>query len=332
MMATNQCCGCEIKAATSRSTPEKLPLKPPELSQLNEGNERIMKLAFSTLGCPQWGLKKIAAAAHTYGYEGVELRALEGGLNLLDRPELRPGVVEQTRSFFKEQGLSICSVDTSCSFHAVDELDRRENIETAVAHGELAAALGAPLIRVFPDEVPEGATRDQTRDRIVEALQELAERMPDGVRIGLETHGHFAAGRATAEIVRRVNHANLAIIWDAANSFATGEAVAVAARTVAPYLAHVHLRDAEPQGEGRHWRPTLVGRGQVPLAEVVNALRGMNYEGYISFEWEKYWHPEIEEPETALPDFAAAMQKYWGLEGTASDEQACLKGERDVTE
>ena len=52
----------------------------------------------------------------------------------------------------------------------------------------------------------------------------------------------------------------------------------------------------------------LAGRGGVSFAGAVNALRELNYNSYISFEWEKYWHPEIEEPEVALPDFVKAMK------------------------
>ena len=129
------------------------------------------------------------------------------------------------------------------------------------------------------------------------------------MRVGLETHGDFAEGAATAEIIRLADHPQLVIIWDAANSFATGESVAVAASAVAPYLAHVHLRDARPQGQGQPWQPVLAGRGLIPFAEVIGALREASYDAYISFEWEKYWLPEIEEPEVALPDFAVAMRQ-----------------------
>jgi hypothetical protein len=38
-------------------------------------------------------------------------------------------------------------------------------------------------------------------------------------------------------------------------------------------------------------------------------IERLNYDGYVSFEWEKYWHPEIEEPEVALPDFINAIRK-----------------------
>jgi len=81
-----------------------------------------------------------------------------------------------------------------------------------------------------------------------------------------------------------------------------------AAQAAAPYLAHVHLRDARPVKDQEHWVPVLAGHGAVSFTAAVNALRGLEYDGYISFEWEKYWHPEIEEPEVALPDFVKAMK------------------------
>src|SRR5438067_11265547 len=124
-----------------------------------------MKLAFSTLGCPRWGLAEIAEAAAAYGYEAVELRALGGRLDLLARPEFQPVAIAETRAFFAAHELRVCCVDTSCSFHAVDDAERRENIEVAARHAELAASLGAPLVRVFPNEIPAGATRAETRAR-----------------------------------------------------------------------------------------------------------------------------------------------------------------------
>ncbi len=205
-------------------------------------------------------------------------------------------------------------MDTSCTFDSADDAERRRQVELAGRHCELAAALGAPLVRVFPDLVPDGSTREETRDRIGDSLREVAGLAPPGVRVGLETHGDFARGRLTADIVRRAGHPNLCIIWDAANTFASGEEVEESARAVAPFLAHVHLRDARPVGK-EHWTPVLAGRGLVPFGRVVAALAGLDYRGYVSFEFEKYWHPQIEEPEVSLPDFAAAMRGL--LEGQA---------------
>ncbi len=270
-----------------------------------------IKVAFSTLGCPQWELPEVVRAARENNYQAVELRALGGELDLLNRPEFQPRELARTRDWLAEQEMEICCVDTSCSFDSIEKAEREKQVEIAARHCELASALGASLIRVFPDKVPDGASFEETRDRIAESLREVARRAPASVRIGLETHGDFARGEATAEIIRRADHKNLCIIWDAANTFASGEPIAASARAVAPYLAHVHLRDARPMG-GEHWTPVLAGRGLVPFDEVVSELRKLDYAGFISFEWEKYWHPEIEGPEESLPDFAKAIRKSLG--------------------
>jgi sugar phosphate isomerase/epimerase len=280
-----------------------------------------LKLAFSTLGCPQWTLERIAETARNLGYQAIELRALGGSINLLERPELQPDAIEETRALLLDQNLSICCVDTSCSFDAIDQRTRQENVEIALKHCAIAKGLGAPLIRVFPNEIPRGATRAETRDRIATSLRELSARAPSGILVGLETHGDFATGLAVAEIVRLAGQSNLAIIWDVANSFAAGDSIAAAGSAVTSYLAHVHLRDARPKTNEALWQPVLAGQGQVPFRQVIETLRTMNYEGYVSFEWEKHWHPEIEEPEVALPDFMAAMQRIRNQEIVAGGEE-----------
>ena len=132
--------------------------------------------------------------------------------------------------------------------------------------------------------------------------------MPDDVGVGLETHGDFARSDYAAEIVTLADHPKVKLIWDVANSLAAGDEIRQAARVVQPYLAHVHLRDAKPVSGSEHWLPVLAGTGRVSFAEVVAALADLNYDGFVSFEWEKYWHPEIEAPEIALPDFINAYR------------------------
>jgi sugar phosphate isomerase/epimerase len=266
-----------------------------------------MKLAFSTLGCPNWDLNQIADAARRFGYDAVELRAVEGDLDLLNRPEFQKSELAITRRWFEDHNVSVCCVDTSCSFHSMDANERSRQVDVAIRHSELAAALGASLIRVFPDQVQPGCDRSETRDNIASCLRRIAEQSPDGIKVGLETHGDFANAKAAAEIVSLAAHANVALIWDVANSMSAGDRIEDAARIVSPYLAHVHLRDARPNEGSEHWLPVLAGNGNVSFASTINALDTIGYDGYISFEWEKYWQPQIEEPEVALPNFIDAI-------------------------
>jgi len=41
---------------------------------------------------------------------------------------------------------------------------------------------------------------------------------------------------------------------------------------------------------------------------VLDVLRRGGYDGWLVAEWEKRWHPEIEEPEVALPHEAAVSR------------------------
>ena len=279
-----------------------------------------MKLAFSTLGCPDWDLDTMIGAARKFGYEGIELRALSGSLDLLSRAEFTAPQLAHTKAHFENEGIKICCVDTSCTFHSPDASERANQVRIALAHAELAARLGTPLIRVFPDKIQPDAQREETRDWIAESLHAVAERMPDDVDVALETHGDFARAAAAAEIATLANHRKVKLIWDVANSVAAGDTIEHAGRVVQPYLAHIHLRDAKPVVDSEHWLPVLAGNGRVSFAGALAAIRELHYDGYVSFEWEKYWRPEIEAPEVALPDFVNAIRN---LAEERSDTTEC---------
>ncbi len=42
----------------------------------------------------------------------------------------------------------------------------------------------------------------------------------------------------------------------------------------------------------------------------IAALAKIGYRGFYSFEWEKRWHPEIEEPDVALAQYASVAVAY----------------------
>ncbi len=47
----------------------------------------------------------------------------------------------------------------------------------------------------------------------------------------------------------------------------------------------------------------LFGSGEFPAAEALTLLDSDGYDGWYSLEWEKAWHPDLAEPQVALPDF-----------------------------
>lgn len=263
-----------------------------------------MKICFSTLACPDWGLQQVAQMAVRSGYQGVELRFLEGEDSLWKLPVFQGRALANAKKMIADRGLYIACVGTSCRFHSPDPQERRRWVDEGRRMAELAAALGSPGIRVFGDKIQPGADRDSTRDWIADGIRQLADETHDsGVEVWLETHGDFASSSETMRIIRESADSTIGVVWDPANALSDGGEQPIGTAPVfGRSLRHVHLRDLDCRDE--KWEPVLAGEGKLPLPGIVAELRKINYAGFISFEWEKKWRPELAEPEIAVPQFA----------------------------
>jgi fatty-acyl-CoA synthase len=100
-------------------------------------------------------------------------------------------------------------------------------------------------------------------------------------------------------------------LWDSHHPYRVGESVDEVVQALDGHIAHVHVKDArrldsDPYG----WQLVLLGEGEVPVREQLQALRQQGYQGYVSVEWEKKWHPEIPDPEVALPQHIALLKQW----------------------
>jgi len=140
---------------------------------------------------------------------------------------------------------------------------------------------------------------------------------PAGVTVLIESHGDFTKSPDLVEILTRVDAPQFQLLWDAHHSFVAGkEQPADSYRALARWIRHTHLKDSKPSGADRRY--VLLGTGEVPVKEQVRVLASSGYEGYYCFEWEKKWHPEIEEPEVAFPHYAKTMAEYLSAAGVAA--------------
>ena len=264
-----------------------------------------MKLSFSTLACPDWSMRQIIAIARRSGFDGIELRFVEGEDSLWKLPVFQGQELALTRQSLNQGGLSIACLDTSCRFHSPDPAERQRWLAEGERMTDLAAALGAPGIRVFGDTIQAGANRESTRSWIADSIAKLSESADSkAVEVWLETHGDFASARETLSILRSVPRAG--VIWDPANCFVEAKerpqegAVALNHR-----IRHVHIKDL------LHGKPVLTGEGDFPLGQLRDALNDLSYDRFLSFEWEKKWHPEIPSADTALPHFVTWFREHW---------------------
>ena len=265
-----------------------------------------MKFSFTTLSCPEWTWEKILEEAGRLGYDGIEIRGLEGEMFLPKARPFLPENLEQTKKDLKQQGLEIICLDTSCSLH--DESGYQTNMEEGKATIDLARELGVPYIRVFGNNIPNPYEKQQSILWVAKCLEELGEYAEDkDVCVLIETHGDFAASDDLSAVLSHTHSPAIGVLWDVNHPYkAFGEPMAVTYDRLGKYIRHTHYKDS--RGKGPHAKLCLVGEGDLPIGESLDILKQHHYDGYLSLEWEKKWHPDLEEPEIAVPSFISYMK------------------------
>ena len=66
-----------------------------------------LPLSFSTLGCPEWTWKTILGQADTLGYAGIEIRGLEGEMDLTKWPGFRGHRLEESKADLAALGVVV---------------------------------------------------------------------------------------------------------------------------------------------------------------------------------------------------------------------------------
>ena len=273
-----------------------------------ETKERL-RLAFSTLGCPAWEWPKILEFAESHGFAAIELRGLMGSMDLSSRPEFAPERIVQSRKEVAAHGLKIANIGSSSALHDADPEKHAQQIADAKRFVDLASALGSPYVRVFGNEIK--GPREEVLERVASGLHELGEYAgPRGVTVIIESHGDFVDSPTLKEVLTRADSPHIALLWDAHHTYAVGhEQPEYTVHELGSWIRHTHLKDSVPAGKERKY--VLTGRGDVPIQRQVQALQKIGYKGCLCFEWEKAWHPDLEDPEIALADYAKVVGAYF---------------------
>lgn len=268
-----------------------------------------MKIAFTTLACPSWTIHETVEAGVRLGYDGLELRLLDG--EVLD-PVADERKIAHAVQVAREASLPVCAFDTSCRFNLRDPVDRRRQVEELLAWIRLAGRHGVPVVRVFGGDREPGdcASEEEANTWIVGSLQQAVPATErEGVTVALETHDDFSSARRLAAVLAEVPSPHVGALWDSHHPYRMGESADEVIVLLGERIVHVHVKDARRVGpDESDWQLVLLGEGEVPVRQQLEALRRIGYEGYVSIEWEKKWHPELAEPEVALSEGIAWLR------------------------
>lgn len=279
-----------------------------------------LPLGFSTLGCPTWPWPRILDFAAEHQFASIELRGILTNMDLTKVPEFAPEHIRDARAQLEAHGLFVSCLGASAHMHEMDPVKHAAQLDEARRFIDLAQALRAPYVRVFGNEYVPGVSRAEMLAHIASALRDLGDyARGKGVTVIIESHGDFTDSPALLEILQKADSPQVALLWDAHHTFVSGkEQPEDTVRQLGRYIRHTHLKDSVPAGNDRRY--VLTGTGEVPVKRQIAALAKIGYRGLYSFEWEKRWHAEIEEPEVAFAQYARVAAGYLRDAGMSNDQ------------
>jgi sugar phosphate isomerase/epimerase len=267
----------------------------------------LYPLAWSTLGSPGWSFEQTVAQAAANGYQALEVRMLDGQIIPSNLSAERR---RQMKVVLQQYNIRIIGLGLSTRFSSPDPAERQANVDELRRYLELANELEAPMVRTFGGNVIDGQTIDQTIDWVAQGLLAgVATAEAQGVTIVLETHDAFCRGAEVARVLAQVDSPHVAAVWDIHHPYRMGESIDETWRLIGSRVKHVHIKDGIQRADGS-WQLVLLGKGELPCQATIKLLYDKGYRGYLSAEWEKKWHPEIEEPEVAMPQHAQTMRQW----------------------
>ncbi len=255
-----------------------------------------MKLSFSIQYWQGLSWEEFCVSAVSARMQGIDMYGLQGPVFQGKTSPTNPERAASVRRSLLRQGLEIPCVET-----ARDLTDPAFDDEFAQCL-ETAVNLGVRCVSVH--------TNCEDDDQNAELLSSLLKKTGDApVTVLVETAGPYADSARLRALLNRFADDRLAALWDMAlTCFAAGEDAEKTITELGAYVRHVRVHDGRK--ENGLVRPELLGDGSLPLTELMNALRSVNYDGYVSLEWDPKWIEGLEDIEIILTHFENVIKPY----------------------
>ncbi len=259
-----------------------------------------LKWCFSTLGCGELDLDAVLAMAERFGIAHVELRMLEGEVHL---PKVFSRDVDSPAALAERvaaAGVAVPMLDTSFRLVGPKQADRDALLEFV----PWAEAIGASHLRVFDGGKFARKLDAAVIDRAAETVRWWRQQREQGgwsVDLAVETHDALCTTDACLRFEKALDEP-LGILWDTHHIwFKAGEDPQETWASLKPFVRHVHIKDSVREPIGKFpYTYKLPGEGDFPLDAILRRLACDGYEGCVSLEWERAWHPYLQPLEEAL--------------------------------
>ncbi len=248
-----------------------------------------MKLAFSTRNVVCDSFLSLCDTTKEYGYSGFEIHDLYASKKVQ-----RDGILHTaTRTAAKRKLIN--RHISAAALTLPDAITADTDPALIADYVETASAASIPAVICRMETRPDDAALKIALSPAVA----LAEKY--GVTVLFETVGVLSDTENVLDIINLFETAAIGVAWNVrATYFDAGESADTTIQTLGAYINYVRI------GDRKDGRDVLIGEGALPVELFMNALRSLNYDGFVAVDW----NDDITDPDIVLTHFADFVSKF----------------------
>ena len=234
------------------------------------------------------------------GIDAVELQIFNPAI---PKGETMASYAKALHSYAIEKGLEVPIFTVDSKIYCDDPEGELANLCSLV---DVAAELGIPLMRFDIAYKFLGNESSKSPKKVIDTVAPYIRRLADyakekGVKVCSENHGRIIQDSyRVEELFYQVDHENYGLLCDIGNFGGADEDCAAAVSKLLPHICFVHAKDSflksgmtydpgrgfnRTRG-GNFRRSTILGHGDVPVYQILTAIKKSGYDGYVSLEFE----------------------------------------------
>ncbi len=243
-----------------------------------------MKLTFSTKNVSRASFLDLCRYAYDYGYSGFEIYDASKERKSHYDSILRSDRIPDAKRKLINRNLSVSALTYPYSVESSEA-----KAEEILKYVEMARSAGIENIIVRLEH----KTSESVLSEKLSSAIALAEKC--GVMILFETVGYLSETENVIDIINFFSSASLGASWNIRGTyFGAHESAETTIKSLGAYIKYVRLGD---MAEGK---TALIGEGELPVGDFINALTSLNFDGFIAVAW----NDEVTDADIVLTHFA----------------------------
>ncbi len=243
-----------------------------------------MKITFSTKHVARASFLDTCKFAYDYGYAGFEIYDAVKERKQHHDSILRSDRVPDSKRKLVNRNLAVTALVYPYSIETEEA-----NGDEILKYVEMARTSGIERI-ILKNEVK--TSNEILSEKLSRAIR-LAEEAD--IQILFETAGYLAQTENVIDIINFFSSAVIGASWNMRETyFKAGESAETTIKSLGAYIKYARM------GDMKDTKTVLIGEGELPVTNFINALSSLNFDGYICVAWNE----EINDADIVLTHFA----------------------------